>query len=333
MDSEPVRRPREPRSDRLSPAAQQADARRASRDASRSAEESTSWPGVSRPVYVGGLGFTFKWNMGWMHDMLDYMQQDPIYRRWHHNSVTFSVLCTPSRELHPAVSHDEVVHGKGSMLNKMPGDAWQKFANAARAVRLHVRASRQEAALHGRASSGSGASGTTTRASTGTCSTIRLHAQLRRFVADLNRTYQHGARAVRAGLRSRRLSVDRLQRQREQRLLVRAPRADRATTSSSSCSTSRRFRAQGYRIGVPDAGDYAELLNSDAPVYGGSNVGNRGARRHRAGRRARLRPVAGADGPAARLSVLEETQSETHDYELSTLKNLPQSSELKVERR
>ena len=171
---------------------------------------------VSRPNYLGGLGFGLKWDMGWMHDTLEYMSQDPVHRRYHHNKLTFRMLYAFQENFVLPLSHDEVVYGKGSLLGKMPGDDWQKFANL-RALSVTCTPSRQRKCFSWAANSASGANGRMTRACSGSCSIIRCIAGLQKLVRELNHLYQERAGALRAGLRSRRFRMDRLRRRRGKR--------------------------------------------------------------------------------------------------------------------
>ena len=194
------------------------------------AEESTSWPGVTRPVHLGGLGFTYKWNMGWMHDMLDYMKEDPVHRKWHHNKITFSMMYAYSEKFVLPFSHDEVVHGKRSMLDKMPGDVWQKHANL-RALYGYMFVHPGKKLLFMGGEIGQWREWNHDWQLDWEVLGDPLHAGLQRWVSDLNRCYCREAGAVGRGFRSGRLLVDRLQRSRAQhhRVDEAGQQADRPT--------------------------------------------------------------------------------------------------------
>jgi 1,4-alpha-glucan branching enzyme len=238
------------------------------------AEESTAWPGVSRPVHVGGLGFTYKWNMGWMHDMLEYVHQDPIHRRWHHNLVTFSALYMHTENFILPFSHDEVVHGKGAMLDKMPGDVWQKHATL-RTLYGYMFAHPGKKLLFMGNEFGQWREWNHDRSLDWHLLDDPLHASLRRFVQALNWHYR-GEAALHeldfdpAGFRwidcndneNSVVSVVRYARDPQDFLVM-----------IFNFTPVPRYE---YRIGVPEPGFYAEILNSDAAVFGGSNVGNGG---------------------------------------------------------
>jgi 1,4-alpha-glucan branching enzyme len=238
------------------------------------AEESTAFPGVSRPVHLGGLGFTYKWNMGWMHDTLEYMHEDPVHRRWHHNLITFSALYMHTENFILPFSHDEVVHGKGSMINKMPGDPWQKAATL-RTLYGYMYAHPGKKLLFMGDEFGQWREWNHDRSLDWHLLEDPAHQGIRRFIQDLNAAYRaepalHEQDFDPAGFRW----IGCNDNENSVLSFVRFARdpGDHAVAIFNFTPVPRA----DYRVGVPEAGWYAELLNSDSAVYGGSNVGNGG---------------------------------------------------------
>ncbi len=236
------------------------------------AEESTSWPGVTRPVHLGGLGFTHKWNMGWMHDMLDYCQQDPIYRKYHHERITFSLLYAFSEHFILQFSHDEVVHGKGSMLAKMPGDVWRKHATL-RALYGYMFSHPGKKLLFMGNEIGQWREWNHDTALDWEVLGDPHHAGLQRWVRDLNHTYAADGSLWQVDYEPRGFSwIDCNDHENSVISFVRFG-ADPQDHSVVIVNFTPLPRAR-YRIGVPRSGAYHERLNSDRDVYGGSNVVN-----------------------------------------------------------
>jgi 1,4-alpha-glucan branching enzyme len=238
------------------------------------AEESTSWPQVSRPIYLGGLGFGLKWNMGWMHDVLNFMAQDPVYRNYHHNEITFSLVYAFAENFVLPFSHDEVVYGKGSMIRKMPGDDWQKFANL-RLLYGFMFGHPGKKLLFMGDEFGQWSEWNHDASLEWNLLEHPSHAGLKRWVRDLNTLYRgepllHTMDFNSAGFewvdckdfqRSIISFLRRGQNQNDQLFFV--------------CNFTPVVR-QNYRVGVPLEGYWKEILNSDAPLYGGSGQGNFG---------------------------------------------------------
>ncbi len=242
------------------------------------AEESTSWPMVSRPTYLGGLGFSLKWNMGWMHDMLDFMSKDPIYRRYHHNSLTFSLVYAFSENFVLPFSHDEVVHGKGSMIGRMQGDEWRRFANL-RALYGYMYAHPGKKLLFMGGEFGQYREWNFDGSLDWNLLDFPMHRKLQTYVKDLNHLYQ-AERALYEvdfgweGFQWIDLhDVD----QSAISFLRRAKAEDPAVAEFMVVAANfTPVPREGYRVGVPAPGFYRELLNSDSDAYGGSNMGNKG---------------------------------------------------------
>jgi 1,4-alpha-glucan branching enzyme len=243
------------------------------------AEESTTWPQVSRPTYAGGLGFTFKWNMGWMHDVLHYIAHDPIHRRFHHNELTFSLMYAFTENFILPFSHDEVVHLKASMLSKMPGDTWQKFANL-RAIYAYMYGHPGKKLLFmggefGQLTEWSEASWLPWHLLDAPAHQPSRHTQLRNLVADLNTMLATSPALYEldsdpAGFEW----IDCNDADSSVVVFVRSA-VDRHTQLLFACNFTPMPR-YAYRIGVTRDGYYDEILNTDARAYGGSNLGNQG---------------------------------------------------------
>jgi 1,4-alpha-glucan branching enzyme len=238
------------------------------------AEESTAWPGVSLPTYLGGLGFGYKWNMGWMHDTLSYISEDPVYRKYHHHQLTFGLIYAFTENFILPLSHDEVVHGKGSLLGKMPGDRWQKFANLRAYFGFMFGHPGKKLLFMG-----------------GELAQERewnhdasldwhllddpMHRGVQTLVRDLNRLYRelpalHQRDSEAEGFEWLELHDN------EQSVLVFMRRAAEPAHNVVIACNFTPVARHGYRVGVPLSGYYRERLNTDAEVYGGANIGNGG---------------------------------------------------------
>jgi 1,4-alpha-glucan branching enzyme len=238
------------------------------------AEESTSWPMVSRPTYLGGLGFSLKWNMGWMNDTLSYFAVDPIYRKYHHNRMTFSMLYAFTENFVLPLSHDEVVHGKASLINKMPGDLWQQFANMRLFFGYLMAHPGKKLMFMG------GEFGQRSEWNSETSLEWQLldydtHRGLQNLAADLNAIYRnepslhqvdfdwHGFEWIDCN-------------DADSSVLSFLRRAKDQGDFTIVVANFTPVQRDGYRIGVPEPGFYREIMNTDAEKYGGTNVGNLG---------------------------------------------------------
>lgn len=240
------------------------------------AEESTSWPAVSRPTYLNGLGFSMKWNMGWMHDTLDYFSQDPIFRKYHANKLTFSMLYAFTENFVLPFSHDEVVHGKRSLLDKMPGDMWQKFANF-RTLLAYMFCHPGKKLLFAGFEFGQWNEWNFDQSLDWHLTQYEPHAKLTRFVQALNWTYRTEPALHQVDFEWQGFEwIDFSDYDSSVIAFLRRGRnPEDILICVFNCTPVPRH---DYRIGVPRGGYYAELLNTDSGEFWGSNVGNAGGK-------------------------------------------------------
>jgi 1,4-alpha-glucan branching enzyme len=238
------------------------------------AEESTAFPGVSKPVYLNGLGFTMKWNMGWMHDMLDYFSKDPVFRKFHHNAITFSLLYAFHENFVLPISHDEVVHGKGSLLNKMPGDEWRQFANA-RAFLAYMWAHPGKKLLFMGQDIGQREEWNYAVGVRWELLEFEFHRKLQNLMRELNRLYHANPAMYQVDFHYTGFEwVD--FHDWENSIIAFIRRAEDPSDFILFCCNFTPVPRQGYEFGVPEEGFYEEILNTDSEIFGGSNIGNGG---------------------------------------------------------
>ena len=237
------------------------------------AEESTAWPEVSRPTYVGGLGFSMKWNMGWMHDTLSYLRHDPVHRRYHHELLTFSQLYAYSENFILPFSHDEVVHGKGSLFNKMPGDDWQKFANVRLLLTFQMTWPGKKLNFMGNEFAQQREWRVNAELDWGLLQQPS-HAGVQALLRDLNHCYKNIPALHQLDFAAEGFHWIGCQ-DAEQSIISYVRRAKDGSFVLIVLNFTPVPRI-GYRIGVPAGGVYREIFNSDSAYYGGSNMGNLG---------------------------------------------------------
>ncbi len=238
------------------------------------AEESTSWPGVTRPTHLGGLGFGLKWNMGWMHDTLGYLQNDPVHRSYHHGQMTFSMVYAYSEHYTLPLSHDEVVHGKGSLLRKMPGDRWQQLANLRAYLAYMWAHPGKQLVFMGMEFAQESEWAESRELDWWLCDNAD-HAGVRRLVQDLNRVYAETPALF--ALDSDPAGFQWIDANDANGNVFSFVRSDGQGSKLACIVNFANMPHHDYRIGLPEGGTWTEVLNTDAGTYAGSGVGNYGA--------------------------------------------------------
>jgi 1,4-alpha-glucan branching enzyme len=235
------------------------------------AEESTAWPAVSRPVHIGGLGFSMKWNMGWMNDTLSYMHNDPVHRRYHHDKLTFGQLYAYTENFVLPFSHDEVVHGKKSLLDKMPGDAWQKFANIRLLLTFQMTHPGKKINFMGNEFA-QGREWNVNESLDWVLLENSFQKGVHLATRDLNNLYRSHPALYDLDFES--LGFEWIDCHDHDQSIISYIRRARNGSFVIIVLNFTPVLRKGYRIGVPQAGHYREIFNSDAECYGGSNQGN-----------------------------------------------------------